>query len=86
MTEHKQSTGEEAISNLRKFHPVAFILAFGSMFLATYTLKSASPLEEKIIPFVLLLLISLAIVIYEVIRLNLLAEEKERNWRRRVFG
>jgi len=82
----KKVSWEQALGQFRQVHPVAFLIAFGSMFVANYTLQLSIPFEEKIIPFLLALLISIVIIYYEVYRINKQAEEKERIWKRRVLS
>jgi hypothetical protein len=82
----KKASLEQVLKQFRQVHPVAFLIAFGSMYVAYYTFQLNMPFEEKIIPFLLALLISLVTIYYEVYRINKQAEEKERIWRRRVLG
>ena len=84
--ERKKASWEQVLTQFRQIHPVAFLIAFGSMYVAYYTIQLNMPFEEKIIPFLLALLISLVTIYYEVYRINKQAEEKERIWRRRVLS
>lgn len=81
----KKISWEQAFAQFRQVHPVAFLIAFGSMFVANYTLQLNLPFEEKVIPFLLALLISLVTIFYEVFRINKQVEEKEWIWRRQSF-
>jgi hypothetical protein len=82
----KKASWEQVLTQFRQVHPVAFLIAFGSMYVAYYTFQLNIPFEEKIIPFLLSLLISLVTIYYEVYRINKQDEEKERIWRRRVLS
>jgi hypothetical protein len=82
----KKASWEQVLTQFREIHPVAFFIAFGSMYVAYYTFQLNMPFEEKIIPFLSALLISLVTIYYEVYRINKQAEEKERIWRKRVLS
>ncbi len=86
MGARKKASWEQVLTQFRQIHPVAFLIAFGSMYVAYYTFQLNMPFEEKIIPFLYALLISLVTIYYEVYRINKQAEEKERIWRRRVLS
>ena len=78
MSEDKKSQGASAIATIRKFHPFAFLLLFGLMFLANYTLNSNMPLLEKITLSGLSFCLFWVLTIFEFYRIDKQEESKMR--------
>ena len=86
MSEKKDERIFSALSQVRKFHPVAFALIFGFMFLATQIWNSNLTLTEKIVPLVMsvsLYFMALAFEFHRVSKERELREKglmKEGSW------
>jgi len=73
----KKESWIDAVADIRKFHPVALALTFGSMCIASYILRSGSPLEEKIMLFFLAFMVSFITIFFELYRLQKNKSEQE---------
>jgi len=73
----KKESWFDAVADIRKFHPVALALTFATMCLASYILRSGSPLEEKILLFLLAFMVSFITILFELYRIQKNKSEKE---------
>lgn len=76
MTDKKESWFD-AIADIRKIHPIAFLLTFALMTLATYTLQSNTSLEMKALLFFMAFLMAFLAVIFETYRIQRNESEQE---------
>ena len=79
MNKEDQKGWFDSAADFKRTHPVALIIAFGSMIMANIILSSGSPLEEKMVPFLLALLISVFTIFFEAYRIQKQNEQKEVN-------
>ena len=85
MSEEKESLFS-MLSQIRKIHPVAFVLMFGFMFLTSQIWNSNLPLAEKIVPLVMSFSLYLIVAFFEFYRISKEKELEEKAWRKRVLG
>ena len=69
----------ESLSTIRKFHPVAFLLMFGFMFLTSQIWNSSLPLTEKIVPLAMSFSLYLIAAFFEFYRVSKEQELKEKS-------
>ena len=79
MTDQKESWFD-ALTTLRNFHPLAFALAFGVMYLFTQILNSNMPLPEKASFLIISGTIYVIAIFFEFYRIGKQQEQKERLW------
>jgi len=72
------------LSQVRNFHPVAFALVFGFMFLTSQIWSSNLPLTEKIAPLVMSFVLYLIAAFFEFYRVDKEKELKEKGLAKEV--
>jgi len=75
--ENDKESWVDAVVDIRKIHPVAFVLTFALMTLATFTLQSKTSLEMKALLFAMAILMAFLAVIFETYRIQRNESEQE---------
>ena len=78
MSEEKDESFISSLGLIRKFHPVAFALIFGFMFLASQIWNSNLTLTEKIVPLIMSVSLYFMALAFEFYRVSKEREMKER--------
>ncbi|MHC3130309.1 MAG: hypothetical protein IBV52_09570 [Candidatus Bathyarchaeota archaeon] len=79
MSEEKDESFISSLGLIRKFHPVAFALMFGFMFLTSQIWNSSLPLTEKIAPLALSFSLYLIAAFFEFYRVSKEQEIREKS-------
>ena len=78
MSEEKDESFFSLLSQIRNFHPVAFVLIFGFMLLTSQIWNSNLTLEKKIVPLAMSVSLYLIVAFFEFHRVSKEKEQKER--------